>query len=256
MNPHIKVLIVDDEPPARSKIKVFLSRDDRFEIVGEAGDGPSAVLAIANQKPDLVFLDIQMPGLSGFEVVEALGAEFLPAIIFTTAYDQYALKAFDIHAVDYLLKPFDEDRFCEALNRALDRLKPNAEVHHQIKALLGGVLPQGQNFLKRIMVRHGKKLTLIKVNSISRISSEEKYVRIFAGGETYLHRETMTGINARLDPGQFARIHRTEIINLEAVKELEPYARGDYVVLLKDGSRVTLSRNYRDAFFEILETRG
>ncbi len=251
----IKALIIDDEPPARSKIKRFLSEDARFQVVGEAGDGPAGVLAIANLKPDLVFLDIQMPGLNGFEVVDALGGENLPAIVFTTAYDQYAIKAFDNHAFDYLLKPYDQDRFNEALQRALTRVQAQNGEDSGLDALVTQMATQNKSYLKRLLVKQGRKMTLIKVSEIRRISSEEKYIRIHLGNRSWLHRETMTGILARLDPARFARIHRTEIINLEAVREMEPYAKGDYIIHLEDGSKATLSRNYRDAFFKALETR-
>ncbi len=252
----VRVLIVDDEPPARRKIRVFLEGDFRFEVAGEAGDGEEAVLAIGELSPQLVFLDIQMPGLTGFEVIETVGVHNFPEIVFTTAYDRYALKAFEVHAVDYLLKPFDADRFQAALERVIQRMEQAPGIDDRIRDLLEQVRPaQKQQYLVRLMVKSGRRMTLISMSRVVRIRSEEKYVRLFIGKDSYLHRETMNNMITRLDPKRFARIHRTEIINLDEVSELEPWSHGDYIIIMKDGSKCNLSRSYRDDFFEKLEHR-
>ena len=251
----IEVLIVDDEPPARGKLRRFLQEDARFRILGEAEDGEEALEAIASLNPDLVFLDIHMPRLSGLEMVRAMEGESLPHIIFTTAYDQYAVKAFDLHAVDYLLKPFDRDRFREALDRAAARLASGENGWHEKLDTLFRQLKPDDRYLERILVRDKRHIELVPVREIFRFSAEDKYVRIHLPGKTHLIRDTLGNLAKRLDPARFVRIHRGEIVNLDAVKALEPWSHGDYLAILHDGSKVNLSRNYRETFFERLEKR-
>ncbi len=245
----LRALIVDDEPPARRKIRTFLVGDSRFELVGEAEDGLEAVNQIEEKRPDLVFLDIQMPGLTGFEVLESLESP-PPQVIFTTAYDQYAVKAFEIRALDYLLKPFDKERFRQALERALeDRL------HHEVvQARVDGLMADWRSRrgpLQRILVRDRERLRIVPVRDIEWIEAEEKYVRLHVGRETHLHRETMNNLEQRLDPERFLRTHRRQIVNLGFVKELTPWAHGDYLLILADGHRLPLGRRYRRRFLEL-----
>ena len=245
----VRALIVDDEPPARSKLRRLLKQDDRVEIVGEARDGTEALEQIAATQPDLLFLDIQMPRLNGFEVLEALGPE-CPQIIFTTAYDQYAIKAFEVRALDYLLKPFDASRLREAVDRAVEmRGKPSGDVDERIEDLLGELRAR-KPVLKRILLKTGGRIIFVDTRQISRIEAEEKYVRLHVEGRSYLHRETMRRLEERLDSAVFVRVHRGEIVNMYFIRELESLSHGDYQIVLKDGSRVPLGRTYRDLFLK------
>lgn len=245
----LRALIVDDEPPARRKIRTFLAGDSRFDVVGEAENGLEAVKQIEAESPDLVFLDIQMPGLSGFEVLEALESP-PPQVIFTTAYDQYAVKAFEIRALDYLLKPFDRERFRQALEKALEERQ-----HREVsQARIDGLMADWRSSrgpLQRILVRDREHLRVVRVGDIEWIEAEEKYVRLHVGRETYLHRETMNNLERRLDPERFLRTHRSQIVNLNFVRELAPWAHGDYLLILADGHRLPLGRRYRRRFLEL-----
>ena len=243
----IKALIVDDEPPARSKLRRLLKQDERVEIVGEARDGTEALEEVAATNPDLLFLDIQMPRLNGFEVLEALGPE-CPQIIFTTAYDQYAIKAFEVRALDYLLKPFDATRLREAVDRAVEMHgKPRSEVDERIDDLLQELRTR-KPVLKRILLRTEGRIVFVDTRQVTRIEAEEKYVRLHVEGRSYLHRETMNSLEKRLDPATFVRVHRGEIVNMYFIRELEGLSHGDYQIVLKDSSRVPLGRTYRDRF--------
>ncbi|MBL7994337.1 response regulator transcription factor [bacterium] len=244
----IRALIIDDEPPARKKIRHLLKNESRVEIIGEAGDGLTAVEAIDRLKPNLIFLDIQMPKMSGFEVLQAV--EKKPLVIFTTAYDQYALKAFDVRALDYLLKPFDETRFQEALDRVIDTRKDQNEVHQKITDLLEEFQSQ-QTHIHRLLLKSSGKIFFVKTDDIQWIEAEEKYVHLHTTKECYLHRETMNSLASKLDPKQFIRVHRSYIVNLDSVKELQPWSHGDYVIILKDGAKLNLGRSYRERFMEV-----
>jgi two-component system, LytTR family, response regulator len=249
----IRALIVDDEPLARSRIKTFLQAEPQVEVVGECSNGEEALEAIQQKAPGLLFLDIQMPGLNGFEVLEALEPQKIPAVIFVTAYDQYALKAFEVHAVDYLLKPFDRERFSRALGRAKEQSERQAAggLNQHILALLEDL--KGNNrFLERIVTKSGGRIFFLRVEEIDWIEAEGNYVRLHCGGESHLLRETMSGLETKLDPKRFLRIHRSTIMNIERVKELQPWFRGDYVVILRDGTKLTLSRGYRDRLETLL----
>jgi two-component system LytT family response regulator len=215
------------------------------ELVGEAADGAEAVDAIRRLEPDLVFLDIQMPAMTGFEVIEEIGAERMPAVIFVTAYDEYAINAFDVQAIDYLLKPFDDDRFRRAFERAVASLTGGGGGRDRIERLLGAVRP-APSWLKRVVVREADRVLLVDVGEIFRVSAEGNYVRIHTPGRSHLIRETMSRMESRLDPERFARIHRSDIVRIDAIREMKPWFHGDYLVTLEDGSQLRLSRRYQE----------
>lgn len=237
----MRVVIIDDELPARKKIRTFLEDEPTIELVGEASDGLEAVAIIEQLKPDLIFLDIQMPHLTGFEVLQQL--DTIPSVIFTTAYDQYALKAFEVHAIDYLLKPFDQERFQSALKHAFQQ--PTNNLPSQLSNLILALNKQ-RNYLQRILLKTGGKIIIIKIDDINWIEAEEKYVQIHTGKEKYLYRETMNTLEQELDPQKFVRIHRSYIVQLDFIKELTPWSHGDYLVILKDGTQLNMGRNYRE----------
>jgi two-component system LytT family response regulator len=244
--PPLTVVVVDDEPPARDKLGLFLARDAEAELVGEAGDGATAVALIEKCRPDLVFLDIQMPGLDGFAVIEALEVRPLPYIVFVTAHDEYALRAFEVRALDYLLKPYDEERFQRSLTRAKEqvRLGRGFELSDTL-ASMAGELQRRHNLLDRLLVRSGGRVVFVHTADIAWIESAANYVRVHGGGEEFLLRRTLDGLLAQLDPRKFVRIHRFYAVNLDYVVELQPVSHGDYSVLLRDGKCLKLSRRYR-----------
>lgn len=244
----LKVVIIDDEPPARKKLKMFLQHTPNIEIVGEAGDGLEALAIIEKFKPDLIFLDIQMPHLTGFEVLEEINQTIMPKVIFTTAYDQYAIKAFEVQALDYLLKPFDEERFQQSLKRAFDKT-PTQQVT-QINDLLLE-LKAKQKHLQRILLKTNNKMVVIKTDDINWINAEEKYVNIYVGKQIHLYRETISSLEQLLDPEKFVRIHRSHIINIDFLKEISPWSHGDHVIILKDNTQLHLGRSYKDRLLSI-----
>lgn len=248
----MKVLIVDDEPLARERLRDLLVRDTDVEVVGECTDGPSAVEAIREQEPDLVFLDVKMPGHDGFRVVEEIGSDRMPATVFVTAFDKFALKAFEVRAFDYLLKPFDRDRFDAVLDRAKDdfRRKHQDEVRDRIEELITEVRSERKP-LERIAVKSSGSVYFLRAEEIDWIEAAGNYSRLHVGKTTHLLRETMTNLEGKLDPKRFLRIHRSTIINIERVRELQPYFHGDYIVLLEGGIELTLSRNYRQRLHEV-----
>ncbi|HCA80866.1 MAG TPA: DNA-binding response regulator [Bacteroidetes bacterium] len=251
----IKTVIVDDEPPARNKIHELLKMEPDVEVIDECSNGREAVISIATKSPDLVFLDIQMPELDGFGVIEALGAERLPAVIFVTAYDHYAVQAFEVHAVDYLLKPFDRQRFQTALGRAREHLQVNQreKINQQLNSLLRQLKsPKPQS--ERFVVKSGGRVFFLKNDEIDWIEAAGNYVRLHVGTETHLLRETMNAIQKKLDSGRFIRIHRSTFVNIEKIKELQPWFHGEYVVILRDGTQLTMSRSYRSNLPELLGT--
>lgn len=243
---NIRVLIVDDEPLARERIRMLLEDEPGIDIAAESANGTEALRDIQRLTPDLVFLDVQMPELTGFEVLGRLDPARMPVIIFVTAYDQYALKAFEVCALDYLLKPFDRERFGRALARAraeLDRRK-SGKVNEQVLRLLSE-LGGAKKHLEKLMIRDGGRVFFLRADEIDWIEAAGNYVRLHAGKEEHLYRETMTKLEAQLNPEHFARIHRSAIVNTERIKELQPWSRGDYVIVLKDNRKLTLSRTYR-----------
>ena len=256
--PTIRALIIDDEPVARQSIRVLLRNDPDVSVVGECANGPSALESIRRESPDLLFLDVQMPGMNGFEVLKALKQERLPAIIFTTAYDQYALKAFEVHALDYLLKPFDDDRFAESLSRAKSLIVGNKmeDMSRQLLDLLERFelkerlahqpLPRADRYLSRFMIKSAGRLVVLDAALVDWIEAEGNYVSIHAEGKRHLLREKMSTLETQLDPSRFARIHRSTIIRTDRIKSLKPLFNGDYVVTMQDGKEFTLSRTYRE----------
>lgn len=249
----IRSLIVDDEPLARARIQELLARESDIEVVAECANGQEAVSAIASQSPDLVFLDVQMPELNGFGVLERLGSGPLPVIVFVTAHDAYALKAFEVHALDYLLKPFDRERFQRTLDRARDTLRrrANGDFDRRLGELLSQ-LGEGKRYLSRVIVKGDGSSVLLHIKEVDYMEAAGNYVRLFVGRDRYLLRETMNALETALDPEQFVRIHRSTIVNLDQVKGFEPYFHGDYVVRLRDGRALTMSRTFRERVEERL----
>ena len=250
----IRTLIVDDEPLARERVRSLIADQPGMTVIGEAQDGDQAVEQILAHQPDLVFLDVQMPKKTGFDVIQAVGADRMPAVVFVTAYDQYALKAFDVHAVDYLLKPFDRERFEGAVDRARRHFdaSDSGALKSQLLRLVQELQPSAAPRQERLIVKTGGRLFFLRVDEIDWIEAAGNYVRLHVGKDAHLLRETMNSIEARLDPKLFLRIHRSRIVNMERVKELHPWFNGDYAVILRDGTKLMLSRGYRDRLQERL----
>src|SRR5688500_11009444 len=243
----IRTLIVDDEPLARERLASLLMTEQDIEIVGQCRDGEEAVTAIVDHEPDLVFLDVQMPQMNGFEVIEAVGGDRMPLVIFVTAFDQHALRAFQVRALDYLLKPFDRERFSEALERArrqVDR-EETGDLGRRLLALVKD-LRRDQPRAERLVVKSGGRLFFLRADEIDWVEAAGNYVRLHVGTTSHLLRETMNAIEGRLDPEKFFRIHRSRIVNMERIQELQPWLNGEYAVLLRTGTRLTLSRGYRE----------
>jgi two-component system LytT family response regulator len=251
-SPRIRALVVDDEPLARERLVTLLAKED-VEIVGECADGPAAADAILRLSPDLAFLDVQMPGADGFEVIQLVGPSKMPPVIFVTAYDKYALRAFEVHALDYLLKPFDRDRFHAALERARQEIerRQNGALEKRLLALVRDLRPAAQR-LDRLVVKSGGRVFFVKAEEIDWIEAAGNYVRLHLGADSHLFRETMNALEARLDPDRFFRIHRSRIVNMERIQELQPWFNGEYLVLLRNGTKLTLSRGYREKLQERL----
>src|SRR4051812_34756910 len=231
-----RVLIVDDEPLARERIRTLLADEPGFEIVGEATDGTSGAESILALQPDLVFLDVQMPGADGFDVIDAVGADKMPFVVFVTAHDRYALKAFDVHALDYLLKPFDKARFSTALERAKTQLRHGtaAALDQRLQELLQTV--EGRRHgAERLMVKSGGRITFVRIADIDWIEAAGNYVRLHVGKEDHLLRESLAALEKKLDAGLFVRVHRSTIVNLDRIREIQPAFHGDYVIVLRDG---------------------
>lgn len=254
----IRTLIVDDEQMARASIRVLLGEDPDIELVGECGSGQDAVSEITARAPELVFLDVQMPRMNGFEVLHALGDNRPFVVVFVTAYDSYALEAFDVHALDYVLKPFDDRRFHRAVERAKDqirhaRLDHGASLHAQAPPLPAAA--PANDTADRIAIRDAGRTVLVPLAEIDWIEAADYYVQLHVGAKSYLHREPMRDLEARLDPGRFVRIHRSTIVALDRVVELRPSAHGDHCVRLRDGTDLKLSRARRTRLRQLLESR-
>jgi two-component system LytT family response regulator len=248
----IRTLIVDDEPLARRRIRRMLARHPEVDVIGECANGREAIAAIREQQPALVFLDVQMPEVDGFAVLKQISAEAMPLVIFVTAYDQYALRAFDVYALDYLLKPFDRRRFDQALQRAKSRLfNERSDVGERALALLEELRAQ-QSHLERMVIKAGGRAFFLKTEEIDWVEAEGKYVRLHVGKDSYLVREAISQIEAQLDPKRFMRIHRSTIVNLDRVRELQPWFHNDYRVILRDGTELMLSRSCRKRLGELL----
>jgi two-component system LytT family response regulator len=280
----IRTLVVDDEPLAREGVRLLLAGDPEVEVVGEAGNGPEAVECLRALRPDLVLLDVQMPELNGFEVLAKLAPEEVPAVIFVTAYDKYALRAFDIHALDYLLKPFRDERFHDALRRVktqlrltrasdlgqrlLSVLSTYGDRERALQGLVGGTTtpvplpptragaPDGQpgaaaKYLTRLAIKDVGRVVFLEVDEIDWIEAADYYVQIHTGDQSYLHRETMQSLEARLDPERFMRIHRSAIVNHSRIKELRSEGRRDLVAVLANGTELKVARSHREKFQQL-----
>jgi two-component system LytT family response regulator len=252
----IRTLIADDEELSREGIRLFLQREGDFEICAEAVNGPETVAAIRSQRPDLIFLDVQMPGFNGFEVLERAGVAHLPVVVFVTAFDAYAVQAFDAHAVDYLLKPFTNARFREALKRVKDRLtnEPDLELgHRRILDVLDSreareveVSRTGQHaYLKRFVVKAQNRYLFLKAEQIEWIESAANYIELHVSGHSHLARMKMGDVEDKLDPAQFVRIHRSTMVNIDYVREVVAESNGEYTVVLADGTSLRMSRSFR-----------
>jgi len=249
----IRALIVDDESLARKRVSHLLGEDPDVEVLAECKNGREAVEQILEKRPDLVFLDIQMPELNGFEVLETVGRENLPAVIFITAYDQYALKAFEFHAIDYLLKPFTDDRFWQSLEWTKEALRQdNARIlNSRIHALLDQ-LQEKERYIKRFLIKMGGRIRLVPTADIDWIEASGYYACLHIGKETALLRQTMNNLAERLDPEQFVRIHRSTIIQVKTIKEIHPWFHREFVVILKDGTKLNISKSYQKKVFDVL----
>jgi two-component system, LytTR family, response regulator len=252
----LKVLVVDDEPLAREGLRRMLESDARVEAIGEARNGREALAAIRDRKPDLVLLDIQMPRMDGFAVVEAIGADRMPSVIFVTAYDQYAIRAFEISAVDYLLKPVTEERFRIAFQRVAQRLCSVSadESARQMVAVLDAIAHPPRR-LTRLAVRSGEKTLFLPVEAIDRIEACQNYVQLRAGQASHLLHVPMNTLEASLDPDTFLRIHRSHIVNVKQIKLVWSVAHGQYVLELHSGERLQSGRTYADRIRALLSNR-
>ncbi|MEM1206211.1 MAG: LytTR family DNA-binding domain-containing protein [Acidobacteriota bacterium] len=257
-----RALVVDDEPLARQRLRSLLAGRDEVEWVGECRDGREAVRVLGELEPDLVFLDIQMPELDGFGVIEAVGIECMPEVVFVTAYDKYALDAFAAAALDFLLKPFEDERFEATLARALDRLRERraAELGERLACLVdsrrlahGGELPEAPRPLKRLAVERRGRIYFVPVTDIHWIEAEGAYVRLHTAEASHLVRDSLKRLEGALDPNRFVRIHRSTLVDIERVAELRPLFHGEYQVVLDSGAELKLSRSYRDRLPRLLE---
>jgi two-component system LytT family response regulator len=241
--PRIRALIVDDEPLARSNVAVLLRKDHEIEIIGECGSGAEALSEIRVARPDLLFLDVQMPECDGFDVLEMLGHDLPPAVIFVTAYDQYALRAFEAGALDYLLKPFDNARFTLALTRAKQRIRAGSRESRAHKP-------------ERVVVKSAGEICFVKISDIDWIEAADYYACLHVGSRSHLLRRSLSELEAELDPNLFCRVHRSGIVNLDRVRSLKLHEDGEYEILLETGARVRMSRRYRKQLEERMGIRG
>jgi two-component system, LytTR family, response regulator len=252
-SPRIRVLLVDDEPLAREMLREMLQNDPQVEIVGESCNGREALAAIRTESPDLIFLDVQMPEVGGFDVLASLEKDDLPYVIFVTAYDQYAVRAFEVQALDYLLKPFDQERFDISWQRAKSQLARdrNGGTDQRILALLEE-LKAGNRYLERLVIKAAGRIYFLDTSEIDWIEAEGNYVSVHSAKKSHLLRETISSLESQLDPKKFVRIHRSSIVRLDFIQELQPWFHGEYRVILNDGTQLTLSRNHRDKLQEAL----
>jgi len=251
-SPLIRVLLVDDESLAREMLREMLQDDPQVTIVGESCNGHEALEAIRTHSPDLIFLDVQMPELGGFEVLEALGKD-IPRVIFVTAYDQYAVRAFEVHALDYLLKPFDQERFDISWQRARAQILRDRDggTDQRILALLEE-MKAGNKYLERLVIKASGRIYFLETADIDWIEAEGNYVSVHSAKKAHLLRETISSLEAQLDPKKFLRIHRSSIVRIDRIQELQPWFHGEYRIILQNGTQLTLSRNYRDKLQEAL----
>ena len=248
---------MDDEPLARERVLSLLTGDPDIEIIGECGTGKEAIHAIKTDSPDLIFLDVQMPEGDGFEVLQSIDLHKMPIVIFVTAYDQYALRAFDVHALDYLLKPFDQSRFEKALVRAKSEvvLRNNTNVNQKLLSLLEHI-ESNKKHSDRILVKSAGRVFFLKFDEIDWIESAGNYVKLHVGPESHLLRETMNEMEKRLGSEKFVRIHRTTIVNVDCIKELQPWFNGDSIVILTNGTKLTASRGFKKRLSSVHQEQG
>lgn len=250
---NIRALIIDDEAAARRRLRHLLSDIPDVDVVGEAGDGRKAVSLTREHSPDLLFLDVQMPRMSGFDVIREIASEHLPAIIFVTAFDQFALRAFEVHALDYILKPLDRERFREAVERAKFQLKnvQAIELSLRLQGLLQGLKAE-VDYLNRVEVKSYGRTLFVPADKIDWVKAADNYLELHVGRERHLIRETMAQLEKQLDPAKFARIHRSALVNIDRVKELRPLFNNDHVLVLHDGTQLTASRTYYEKLLTLL----
>jgi len=243
----IRALIVDDEPLARRSVRRLLNGNADVAVIGECGDGESAVAAIRETKPDLVFLDVQMPEMSGLEVVRRIGSDAMPVTVFVTAYDDYAVSAFDANAIDYLLKPFGKERFARALARARERIAGKLNVADMRLALASVERAQEESYAERVTAIDNGRILFVPVDNIVWIGADGNYAQVHASDRLYEIRETLNSLERKLNPRHFARIHRSTIVNIRRVKEIQPWFHGHHIVILDTGEHLRMSRYQREA---------
>jgi two-component system LytT family response regulator len=241
---NIRTIIVDDEPWARAKIASLLSTERDFEIVRSCSNADEAIAAIATAAPQLVFLDVQLPGIDGFGVIEAIGAEAMPLVVFATAYDEHAIRAFDAQALDYLLKPFDEPRFRRTLERVRRELQSDSSERTALRGVLDA-LPPGRRYLQRIVVKTSGRVVFLKVRDIDWLEGSGNYVSLHVQKDSYLLRDSLNALEKKLDPEQFIRLHRSAIVNVERIRQITPWSRGEQAAVLTDGTSLTIGRAFR-----------
>jgi len=234
----IRTLIVDDEPLPRERIRSLLAAYPEIDVIGESRDGREAATMIAAERPDLVFLDVQMPELDAFVVIAGVSDDYLPAVIFVTAFDEYALPAFDVNAVDYVLKPINSERFDKAVRRAIEQLRAE------------------RRYASRFAVRSGSSFSFVRAEDIDWIDGADNYVRLHVSGREHLLRDTMKSIESRLQPDIFVRVHRSTIVNIDRVASVQPHNHGEYVIIMRDGARLNASRSYSDRLRMLVQNRN
>jgi len=251
----MRTIIADDESLARKKLRLMLSSESGVQIIAECQDGGETIRALTTYKPDLLMLDIQMPDLDGFEVLRRISPDAMPIVIFTTAYDRHAVRAFEAHALDYLLKPFDQERLHQAVNRARAELvKANdREATHRILNYLSANSGRHPRSERRLVIKAGGRVVFLSFDEIDWVEAAANYVKINVGKQSYLLRKGIGEIADRLDPAQFVRIHRSMIVNVQRIKELQPVNSGEYIVVLKDGKELSCSRGYRAGLQQLIE---
>ncbi len=251
---NIKVLIVDDEPFARKYIRELLKDHRDLVVIGEAGNGKAAMRAMAKERPDIIFLDIQMPEMDGFTLLQNLSVRDLPVIIFTTAYEEYAVRAFEVHAVDYLLKPFDQQRFGQAIEHARSLISDSAShdlEQGQIVELLRSI-SEKPKFLERILIKQHGRIIFLKIEDIDWVRADDKYLYLHHGASRHMIRQTLSGLRSQLDPKRFVQINRSVLVKVDRIRELHPMFNGEYEVKLIDGTTFPLSRSHRNELFDLL----
>ena len=247
-------MIVDDEPLARKYIREMIAAESDIEIVGEAGNGKAALRLISKFKPDLLYLDIQMPGMDGFNLLQHLDSGDMPVIIFTTAYEEYAIRAFEVHAIDYLLKPFDRPRFERSLEHARELLSESTsrDVESTQLTELIKVIKEKPKYIERLLVKRNGRIVFLHMNQIDWIKADDKYLHLIGDNKRHMIRQTLASIKSQLDPSKFVQINRSVIVNVDSIRELHSMFNGDYDVEMQDDSKFPLSRNHRSALFDLL----